>query len=221
VDRSIKNITLNFSCPIDWDSLEPLDGAKYCNHCHKKVYDFSNANRDEFLKILAQNGGNLCGKYHQSQMAKVPASVSTWKKWISAAVLLVGANILNNRAEAQSSQHPIVNSKPSAKEPEAYVGGIGEEFETMPEFPGGLDGFTSFVSKNIHYSKKMGSGRVFVSFVINKAGNLNDFKIERSVNPIIDKEAIRVLKLSPKWKPATQKGKPVTLRYIVPLNFKG
>lgn len=215
----IKNIKLQFSCPIDWESMESLDGAKYCHHCQKKVYDFSNTNQDEFLKILAQNNGNLCGRYRKSQMAQRTTSLRNWKKWLSAATLLIGVNVVSIKVDAQSSQHPVTDLKPPAKQPDIVVGGIGQELEKMPEFPGGFDRFTSFITKNTRYSKKMGKGRVFVSFLVNKTGVLSDFKIERGVSPITDQEALRVLKLSPKWTPAVQNGKPVPLRYIVPISF--
>ena len=63
-------------------------------------------------------------------------------------------------------------------------------------------------------------GRVVVSFVINKDGSTSDYQIAKSVDPYLDKEALRVLSLMPKWKPGKQRGVPVRVKYIVPVSFK-
>ena len=63
-------------------------------------------------------------------------------------------------------------------------------------------------------------GRVIVSFVVEKDGFISDVEIAQSVNPILDKEALRVVKLMPKWKAGVQKGKPVRVKYSIPVNFK-
>ena len=68
--------------------------------------------------------------------------------------------------------------------------------------------------------KKNITGKVFVTFVINKDGEPVDFKIAKSVDPLLDREAIRVLQLMPNWKPGTQRGKPVSVEYTVPINFQ-
>lgn len=59
-----------------------------------------------------------------------------------------------------------------------------------------------------------------MTFVINKDGEPVDFKIARRVDPLLDREAIRVLQLMPNWKPGTQRGKPVSVEYTVPINFQ-
>ena len=81
-----------------------------------------------------------------------------------------------------------------------------------------------FLAKRIRYPfeamKKNITGKVFVTFVINKDGEPVDFKIARRVDPLLDREAIRVLQLMPNWKPGTQRGKPVSVEYTVPINFQ-
>lgn len=81
-----------------------------------------------------------------------------------------------------------------------------------------------FLAKEFRYPfeamKKNITGKVFVTFVINKDGEPVDFKIARSVDPLLDREAIRVLQLMPNWKPGTQRGKPVSVEYTVPINFQ-
>ena len=95
--------------------------------------------------------------------------------------------------------------------------------ETVPEFPGGLDAFRHFLVTNLRYPKTAFTshkqGRVIVSMVVEKDGTLNEVKMARGVSDDLDAEAMRVIKLSPKWSPGTQNGKPVRVPYSVPINF--
>ena len=108
----------------------------------------------------------------------------------------------------------------SEGEIEDYVFVIVEE---MPEFPGGKDSLYKFLGANIVYpnkAKKDGiEGKVYVNFTIEKDGTINKVKVLRSVHPLLDEEAIRVVESFPKWKPGKQKGKAVRVSYNLPLNF--
>jgi protein TonB len=81
-----------------------------------------------------------------------------------------------------------------------------------------------FLGKNIKYptiSQENGvSGKVIVQFVVNKDGSVVDPVVVRSVDPYLDKEALRVINTMPKWKPGKQRGKPVRVRYTVPVTFR-
>lgn len=96
--------------------------------------------------------------------------------------------------------------------------------EDKPEFPGGMNELLKYIAKNTNYpeiAKENGiSGRVYVQFVIGKTGAVSDVKIMRGRDPYLDKEAIRVVKSLPSWKPGKQRGKPVKVSYVVPINFK-
>jgi len=95
--------------------------------------------------------------------------------------------------------------------------------ESVPEFPGGLDAFGNFLSRNIRYPsaarKSHIQGRVIISFVVERNGTLHDIKVSRGIGGGCDEEAVRVIKLSPRWKPGVQNGRPVRVRYSVPLSF--
>jgi TonB family protein len=98
------------------------------------------------------------------------------------------------------------------------------EVEEMPKFDKqGADAFRFFIQQNLKYpeeAQKNGEqGRVFVSFVVNKIGYVQDVKIARGVSPSLDKEAARVVKSSPKWEPGKQDGKAVNVRYTFPIVF--
>lgn len=97
--------------------------------------------------------------------------------------------------------------------------------ETMPEFPGGQQALFKYLSENVKYpaiAQENGiQGRVICQFVVNKDGAIVDVEVVRSGgDPSLDKEAIRVIKSMPKWKPGKQRGKAVRVKYTVPVNFR-
>lgn len=102
---------------------------------------------------------------------------------------------------------------------------VFEVVETMPEFPnGGMGAMMEFLSKNIRYpvnAQKNGTqGRVTVQFIVNTDGSISNIGILREVDPELDGEAVRVISAMPKWKPGMQKGKPVRVKYTVPVMFR-
>ena len=97
--------------------------------------------------------------------------------------------------------------------------------ESMPEFPGGQQALFKFLAENVKYpviAQENGiQGRVICQFVVNKDGSIVDVQAVRSSGEAsLDKEAIRVIKSMPKWKPGKQRGKPVRVKYTVPVNFR-
>ncbi len=112
-------------------------------------------------------------------------------------------------------------------EESAPVEEIDEVFtfvEQMPEPVIGFDAFYAYIVRTLKYppaARRMGlEGKVFVQFLINKKGDLLDPIIIRGVSDEIDQEAIRVIKNGPKWKPGRQRGRPVTVKVVIPLTFK-
>lgn len=97
--------------------------------------------------------------------------------------------------------------------------------EKMPEFPGGQAALFKFLSENVKYpviAQENGiQGRVICQFVVNKDGSIVDVEVVRTGGDAsLDKEAVRVIKSMPKWHPGQQRGKPVRVKYTVPVNFK-
>lgn len=96
--------------------------------------------------------------------------------------------------------------------------------EVMPQFPGGQIAMLQYMMKNIKYPKqamKEGiQGRVTVRFIVEKDGSISDVKPILSVHPLLNKEAVRVVKSMPKWTPGKQNGKPVRVRFNLPVMFK-
>ncbi len=96
--------------------------------------------------------------------------------------------------------------------------------EEMPDFPGGMKALMDYLSKNVKYPAEAhtigAQGRVIVSFTVKKDGSIADTKVERSVNPYLDKEAMRVIAAMPKWKPGKQRGEAVNVKFTVPVAFR-
>jgi TonB family protein len=95
--------------------------------------------------------------------------------------------------------------------------------EEMPEFPGGALELRKFLAKSVKYpveaQKARTQGKVYVSFVVNAEGKVEQPKIEKSVDPALDAEAIRVVGLMPDWKPGKQRGTAVSVAYTIPIQF--
>lgn len=112
---------------------------------------------------------------------------------------------------------------PSAPKPTVQNGETFTVVEQMPEYPGGMKALMSYLAENIQYPaecQKAGiQGRVIVQFVVKADGSLDNFEIKHSVNPLLDAEALRVIKTTPKWKPGTQHGKPVDVKFTIPVTF--
>ena len=102
--------------------------------------------------------------------------------------------------------------------------GVYQIVEEMPQYPGGEQAMMDFVSKNVVYpqeaQEKGISGRVFVSFIVEKDGSVNEVKVMRGIGGGCDEESVRVIKAMPKWKPGKMKGKPVRVSYMMPITFK-
>lgn len=95
--------------------------------------------------------------------------------------------------------------------------------EAYPEFEGGMKGWAKFLQRNLRYpdmaSEQGISGKVFVSFVVEKDGSVSEVTLVKGIGGGCDEEALRVIKKSPRWKPGQQNGKSVRVRYNMPLSF--
>ena len=96
--------------------------------------------------------------------------------------------------------------------------------QVMPEFPGGQEALATFMVDEVKYPKKARragtEGRVLVTFIVDKDGAVTDVSIAQGVDPLLDEEAMRAVRLMPKWKPGTQNGKPVKTKFNLPVLSK-
>lgn len=128
----------------------------------------------------------------------------------------------DNQQEAQTA----VYTPPAVveEEEEEAAQQIFTVVEEMPDFPGGQMELLKYLGKSIKYpviAQENGiQGRVVCAFVINRDGSIVDAEVLRGVDPSLDKEALRVINSMPKWKPGKQRGKPVRVKYTVPVVFR-
>ena len=98
-----------------------------------------------------------------------------------------------------------------------------DEVELKPSFPNGLTALTQWLNENIKYpaeaAKDGVEGRVIVEFVVENDGSINNVRVVQSVDPLLDKEAVRVVKRMPKWIPGKQNGVVVRVKYSIPITF--
>ena len=113
--------------------------------------------------------------------------------------------------------------KPAEEKPEVE-NKVFEVVEQMPSFPGGSAALMKYLSENIKYpvvAQENGvQGRVVVSFVVERDGSITDVKVARSVDPSLDREAMRVVRSMPHWIPGKQNGSAVRVKYNVPVSFR-
>ena len=123
-------------------------------------------------------------------------------------------------AEVKHVEEKIAEPEPP-KEEETKVFDVVEQ---MPSFPGGPAALMQYLSSNIKYpvvAEENGvQGRVVCTFVVEKDGSITDVRVVKSVDPSLDKEAMRVVKSMPKWIPGKQNGSAVRVKYTVPVTFR-
>ncbi|WP_345948471.1 hypothetical protein ABDD95_16645 [Mucilaginibacter sp. PAMB04274] len=225
--NEIKNVQLQFRCNANWEAMPETEGGRQCDKCQKKVHDFTNSKAEEFERILAENNYNICGRFKLEQLA--PPSLPLWKKWLSAAMVLIGFNWFASKAHAQnvkatsvkdttrSSSKATVSSTLNGTSSGKFPDGIFGSFEILPKPPAN---FQDFLDKNLDKKKALTPGRLVLTFVIETDGSLSDihaigkYQDEGAVN-----EAIRIFKLSPKWTPGQILDKVVRVQYTVPIFF--
>ena len=142
---------------------------------------------------------------------------------------VVEDNVETESIEVTSEDSPeeIVEIAPpvEVKEEEEPEDVIFYVVESMPEFPGGTQAMYKYIGENLKYpviAQENGiQGRVVCQFTVNKDGSLVDIEVVRSAaDASLDKEAVRVIKSMPKWKPGKQRNQPVRVKFTLPVNFK-
>lgn len=126
-------------------------------------------------------------------------------------------------ADAKNAENVEVQQVTITEEEEDIEEIVWVAVEEDPEFPGGLDALSQYLADNIQYpalARENGiTGKVFVTFVVEKDGRVGQIKILRDIGGGCGAEAVRVVKAMPKWKPGKQSGKPVRTQFNLPVSF--
>ena len=148
-------------------------------------------------------------------------------------VLLLNTCLTYSNNQPKSTKHNIKILSPSLKtyitsdstlksKPKKETN-ILRTVDEVPEFPGGINELRKYISTNLIYpeiaKKNSITGKVFVQFVINEKGGIEQTKVVRGVDSSLNKEAVRVIKSMPLWKPGKVKGKPVKGSFTLPIKF--
>ena len=135
------------------------------------------------------------------------------KKIVLSLVMMLAVASLSAQNRGSKS-----NVKVSVDEPTFVV------VEQKPEFQGGDEGLRNFLIENLNYPEKAKAnkttGRVYVSFVVEKDGSISKARILRDIGDGCGEEALRVVNAMPRWKPGKQEGKPVRVQFTLPINFQ-
>ena len=98
-----------------------------------------------------------------------------------------------------------------------------KRIDQMPQFKGGIEGLFDYIKRSLKYPKDAAKdqigGKVKVGFVVDRDGKIKQAKVVQSVHPLLDREALRVVRSMPKWTPGIYEGKPVPVYYTIPINF--
>ncbi len=130
--------------------------------------------------------------------------------------------VVQQSQPASAPEIQVVTYAPQPKEVEQ--GEVFQVVEEQPMFPGGMEEMMKFLQQNVKYPKEAQDqgkqGRVIVQFVVNKDGSISNDTIVRSVDPLLDAEALRVVRSMPNWTPGKQRGKEVRVRFTLPVTFR-
>jgi len=138
--------------------------------------------------------------------------------------ILMSSEDTQREAQVQTYVAPAAIAVKTTVEEEEEAQQIFVIVEKQPEFPGGMTAMNAFLSSNIKYpvvAQENGIfGRVTCSFVVNIDGSIVDIEVIRGVDPSLDKEAMRVISTMPRWTPGEQRGRPVRVRFTLPVQFR-
>lgn len=174
-----------------------------------------------FATPKAESLSNVIESESEALVSKVMPAVKAQADGSSqGATEMAAADAAPVKAEAEA--------QPKADASEAIVPDgddkVYDVVEQQPEFPGGTSGLAKWLGDNIKYpaeAAKQGiEGRVIVQFVVGIDGTVSNVKLMRPVNPLLDHEALRVVTAMPKWTPGKQDGKPVAVKYTIPVTFR-
>ena len=152
----------------------------------------------------------------QQQVQKAPEKISTTT---SELVIGDGSGVVEGAEVKEAAPETAVDNAAEQEQPIKFT-----VVQKIPEFPGGWSAFMQWLTKNLKYpesaQKNKVQGTVVVSFIVNKDGSIASTKVSTSADPVLDAEALRVMKMMPKWKPGMDRNKVCRTMIAVPVVFK-
>jgi len=211
---NIKDVVLQFPCPLRKDSFDKTSKGYYCNKCSSEVIDFSGKSLNELRCEMGKSQKPVCGIFKKSQLS------DQFIKYAAATFFLSSALTFQSIAQEKAKIDSDSTSKANVDgETEPVFFGLIVETQAEPE--GGIPKFIKTLSEEIKCPISLKEkGKCFVEMLIDTSGHAHSFKIVKSLNKDADQEAVRALtKLNYPWTPAKQRGKSLTSRFIMPIAF--
>ena len=202
------------------DGNPDFDYLKVCGLTSENIDGIAALQSEEAEAIFGESGANGAIRFQvKGKTAKdMTAALAEHAQHIGSEEPLR----INIKRPASIDEIQVVgyNSAPKAEE----QGEIFQVVEEQPMFPGGMEEMMKFLQQNIKYpteAQEQGKqGRVIVQFVVNKDGSISNDSVVRSVDPLLDAEALRVVRSMPNWIPGKQRGKEVRVRFTLPVSFR-
>ena len=197
------------------------------------VYDLGEANDDGIYQISPDKATPIVGAVVQivgSKKGVVTGKDGKFKIEVSEGddlqISYVGyetTKIALNKAYSDKGNQYMVGLLKEGRSSKANANGVFDVVDEMPQFPGGASKLFEFIAQNVKYPKEAENagiqGRVIATFVVEKDGSISEAKVMKSVNPLLDTEALRVINAMPNWTPGKQRGEAVRVKYTVPVSF--
>ncbi|TGE21410.1 energy transducer TonB [Hymenobacter aquaticus] len=240
------NVRLS-ACPVAPEQLTPTAQGHYCASCQRPVHDFTAGTQADLAAARAASpDGRVCGQFRREQLAAgLPAASPRLRprlrRFVVALTLVCGLGLSAREAVAQVRKaelntrfrpttelrlttpeelSPLARRKdtlPVTGEcTKVYTGAI----ELMPTFPGGIKALHAYMQHNLHYPDSVeAAGKVFITFLVTSTGAIANAKVMHGIDPVLDAEALRVVRQMPAWTPGQSNGKPSNVAYTLPITF--
>ena len=166
--------------------------------------------------ISASEVPSPASKAITQKVTEVPKTIATQE------IAPVTSKLVIGDGEGVARQSDVTEALPQIPITKDSV--VLKTVEQLPEFPGGIVQFMKWLTRNLRYPSVAQSqriqGKVVISFIINKDGSIARPTIVQSADPLLDREAMRVIRMMPHWKPGLQDGKPCRTMFAIPVNFQ-
>ncbi len=212
----ILNVRLQ-PCHEDWQLMTPTAQGSYCAACQRMVQDFTAATQPDLDAARAASpDGRVCGRFRAAQLAPRPRLRPGLRRFLVALVLVCGLGLTSQEAWAQ-----VQKANPTSNPPQSDV--VYGSVEQLPVFKGGQKAMLKLLTENLRWPPEAPAveGQVFISFVVNTQGRVRGANVVRSLHPLFDAEALRVVQLfDDQFEPGKQNDRPVDVNYTVPITFR-
>ena len=241
-NHSIDIVCMRVSCcvlwfiPFAWMMLHELRAV------HEYQADAAAADGDnkDYLRLLYRQTtgfgyGHITNKFNSINikkrivmMNKTKSRFGAWKMLaalpVAALLMMVGCKPATEKAVDQEEIPFEYSGEDKSAPMDADTDQVFQVVEVDPEFPGGMEALTKYLSENIKYpeqaKKDKIQGKVYISFVVEKDGSVAGAKVLRGIGGGCDEEVLRVVNAMPKWTPGKQRNTPVRVQFNLPIVFK-